>query len=493
MSTMKKLKNAKDRLAQAEQEIPGAYESAYTGRVNDRLDKVSGLNDTGVTDTVLDEAYQSYRDKVAGNAADSAAAALGTAQSLGGGYGTDWTKSVVNQTAADQTAGAGTALAELRGKALQQWQSELAGNADMASTLLGQDSMERSAAAQDTANAQTWRNYLYGRVGQARQENNDFWSNVWNIIKGVGNTVKAGYDGYMGYTQIKLANEVAGQQQAWEAFDAGDPERARQILKTYGLDESMVDTWKENYTAQQNRVNTMNQAVTFLKAGSPDAARTTLTQAGMDTAIVDNWQGLSDVDKEKLDYLLSAMDAEDKYGNDTGVQSLLQMAGIDTGSMDYSDTLKQKDIDWQVQLQKALNGVNLQYQKQQYQMKNQYGSSGRSGRSSGRSGSSSSKTGSSGYGGLQYSSSNVTSMMNKLAGMSQNDPMYSIILGELRRAGVDVDGELGTGITTKRMQVAANAAQGQKSRGSDEQTIYNSLRLQGYSEDEIAYAMGTLK
>lgn len=488
MSTMKKLKNAKDRLAQAEQEIPGAYESAYTGQVNDRLDKISGLNDTGVTDAALSEAFQSYRDKVAGNAADSAAAALGTTQSLGSGYGTDWAKSVAEQTAADQTASAGTALAELRSKALQQWKNELAGNTDMVSTLLGQDSMERSAAAQDTANAQSWRNYLYGRLGQARQEGEDAKNNIWNIIKGIGSVAKAGYDGYMGYTQIKLANEVAGQQQAWEAFDAGDPERARQILKTYDLDESMVDTWKENYTAQQNRVNTMNQALTFMKAGSPDAARTTLTQAGMDTAIVDNWQGLSDVDKEKLDYLMSAMDADYKYGNDTGVQSLLQMAGIDTGSMDYSDTLKQKDIGWQVQLQQALNGVNLQYQKQQYQMKNQYGSSGRSGRNSG-----SSSSGSSGYGGLQYSSSNVTSMMNKLAGMSQNDPMYSIILGELRKAGVDVDGELGTGITTKRMQVAANAAQGQQSRGSDEQTIYNSLRLQGYSEDEIAYAMGTLK
>ena len=270
-------------------------------------------------------------------------------------------------------------------------------------------------------------------------------SNAWNIIKGIGSVAKAGYDGYMGYTQIQLANEVAGQQQAWEAFDAGDPERARQILKTYDLDESMVDTWKENYTAQQNRVNTMNQALTFMKAGSPDAARTTLTQAGMDTAIVDNWQGLSDVDKEKLDYLMSAMDADYKYGNDTGVQSLLQMAGIDTGSMDYSDTLKQKDIGWQVQLQKALNNANLQYQQQQYQMKNRYGSSG-----SGR---------------------NTQKNQNKQKS----------------------DEELDTGITTKRMQVAANAAQGQQSRGSDEQTIYNSLRLQGYSEDEIAYAMGTLK
>lgn len=487
MSTMKKLKNAKDRLAQAEQEVPGAYESAYTGQVNDRLDKIGGMNDTGVTDAALSEAFREYKNRVQGNATDSAAAALGTAQGLSGGYGTDWTKSVVNQTAADQTASAGTALAKLRSKALQQWQNELAGNTDMVSTLLGQDSMERSEAAQDTANAQSWRNYLYGRLGQARQEGEDAKNNIWNIIKGIGSVAKAGYDGYMGYTQIQLANEVAGQQQAWEAFDAGDPERARQILKTYDLDESMVDTWKENYTAQQNRVNTMNQALTFMKAGSPDAARTTLTQAGMDTAIVDNWQGLSDVDKEKLDNMLTAMDADYKYGNDAGVKSFLQMAGIDTGSMDYSDTLKQKDIGWQVQLQQALNNVNLQYQKQQYQMKNQYGSSGGSGRSSGSS-SSGRKTGSSGF-----TNSQLMSMSKAFKGMTSTDPMYSFYKKTLTDAGWLTDSEPGTGITTKRMQVAANAAQGQQSRGSDEQTIYNSLRLQGYSEDEIAYAMGTLK
>lgn len=468
---MKKLKNAKDRLAQAEQEIPGAYESAYTGQVNDRLDKIGGMNDTGVTDAALSEAFQSYRDKVAGNAADSAAAALGTAQGLSGGYGTDWTKSVVNQTAQDQTASAGTALAELRSKALQQWQNELAGNADMISTLLGQDSMERSEAAQDTANAQSWRNYLYGRLGQARQENSDFLSNAWNIIKGIGSVAKAGYDGYMGYTQIKLANEVAGQQQAWEAFDAGDPERARQILKTYDLDESMVDTWKENYTAQQNRVNTMNQALTFMKAGSPDAARTTLTQAGMDTAIVDNWQGLSDVDKEKLDYLMSAMDADYKYGNDTGVQSLLQMAGIDTGSMDYSDTLKQKDIGWQVQLKQALNGVNLQYQKQQYQMKNQYGSSGRSGRNSGSS-YSGRKTGSSGF-----TNSQLMSMSKAFKGMASTDPMYSFYKKTLTDAGW---------LTDSRLEYGQNVVNQSIARGKSQNEIMNQLMNQGFTDEEIA-------
>lgn len=446
MSTMKKLKNAKDRLAQAEQEVPGAYESAYTGRVNDRLEKVSGLNDTGVPDAALSEAYQSYRDKVTGNAADSAAAALGTAQSLGGGYGTDWTKSVVNQTAQDQTASAGTALAQLRSKALQQWQNELAGNADMVSTLLGQDSMERSAAAQDTANAQTWRNYLYGRLGQARQEGEDAKNNLWNIIKGIGSVAKAGYDGYMGYTQQQWENDFKEKQYA-------------DSLSRAQLSDQLA---------------AMEQATAFKQAGFDELANQTLAKYGLDSTMLDAWQGMSDTTKEQMAALLQGASLASS-GNDTGAKSYLQMAGIDPGSTDYYSTIAGRQ-----------NASALALARQKSTITG-------TGRSRGRSGSSSSKTGSSGYGGLQYSSSNVTSMMNKLAGMSQNDPMYSIILGELRKAGVDVDGEPGTGITTKRMQVAANAAQGQQSRGSDEQTIYNSLRLQGYSEDEIAYAMGTLK
>ena len=446
MSTMKKLKNAKDRLAQAEQEVPGAYESAYTGRVNDRLDKIGGLNDTGVTDAVLNEAYQSYRDKVAGNAADSAAAALGTTQSLGSGYGTDWAKSVVNQTAQDQTASAGTALAALRSKALQQWQNELAGNADMASTLLGQDSMERSAAAQDTANAQTWRNYLYGRLGQARQENSDFLSNAWNVIKGIGSVAKAGYDGYMGYTQQQWENEF------------------REKELGFKLDQQ----------EKQNRITALNTIQSYMEAGQPDMARAIADVYGVDQGMIDTWSGMTQAERERASALLEMGDLM-ASGKEKTASTYGSYYGILPSMVDsYSEIAGRQ------------NASALALARQKSAITG-------TGRSRGRSGSSSSKTGSSGYGGLQYSSSNVTSMMNKLAGMSQNDPMYSIILGELRKAGVDVDGEPGTGITTKRMQVAANAAQGQQSRGSDEQTIYNSLRLQGYSEDEIAYAMGTLK
>lgn len=312
--------------------------------------------------------------------------------------------------------------------------------------------MERSAAAQDTANAQSWRNYLYGRLGQARQENSDFLSNAWNIIKGIGSVAKAGYDGYMGYTQQQWENDFREKQYA-------------DSLSRAQLSDQLA---------------AMEQATAFKQAGFDELANQTLAKYGLDSTMLNAWQGMSDTTKEQMAALLQGASLASS-GNDTGAKSYLQMAGIDPGSTDYYSTIAGRQ-----------NASALELARQKSTITGTGGSgksrSGGSGRSSG-----SRSSGSSGYGGLQYSSSNVTSMMNKLAGMSQNDPMYSIILGELRKAGVDVDGEPGTGITTKRMQVAANAAQGQQNRGSDEQTIYNSLRLQGYSEDEIAYAMGTLK
>lgn len=430
MSTMKKLKNAKDRLAQAEQEVPGAYESGYTGRVNDRLDKVTGLNDTGVTDTVMNEAYQSYRDKVAGNAADSAAAALGTAQSLGSGYGTDWAQSVVDQTAQDQTASAGTALAALRSKALQQWQNELAGNADMVSTLLGQDSMERSEAAQDTANAQTWRNYLYGRVGQARQENSDFLSNLWNIVLGIGNTVKAGYDGYMGYTQQKWENEFKEKQYA-------------DSLSRAQLSDQLA---------------AMEQATAFKQAGFDELANQTLAKYGLDSTMLDAWQGMSDTTKEQMAALLQGTSLAGS-GNDTGARSYLQMAGIDPGSIDYYSTIAGRQ-----------NASALELARQKSMITGTGRSSG-SGRSSGRS-SSGSKTGSGGF-----TNSQLMSMSKAFKGMASTDPMYSFYKKTLSDAGW---------LTDSRLEYGQNVVNQSIASGKSQNEIMNQLMNQGFTDEEIA-------
>lgn len=430
MSTMKKLKNAKDRLTQAEQEIPGAYESGYTGRVNDRLDKISGLNDTGVTDAVLNEAYQTYRDKAAGNAADSAAAALGTAQSLGGGYGTDWAKSVADQTAQDQTASMGTALAQLRSKALQQWQNELAGNTDMVSTLLGQDSMERSAAAQDTANAQTWRNYLYGRLGQARQENSDFLSNAWNVIKGIGSVAKAGYDGYMGYTQQQWENDFKEKQYA-------------DSLSRAQLSDQLA---------------AMEQATAFKQAGFDELANQTLAKYGLDSTMLDAWQGMSDTTKEQMAALLQGASLASS-GNDTGAKSYLQLAGIDPGSTDYYSTIAGRQ-----------NASALELARQKSAITGTSRSSG-SRRSSGSS-SSGNKTGSGGF-----TNSQLMSMSKAFKGMTSTDPMYSFYKKTLSDAGW---------LTDSRLEYGQNVVNQSIASGKSQNEIMNQLMNQGFTDEEIA-------
>ena len=430
MSTMKKLKNAKDRLAQAEQEVPGAYESAYTGQVNDRLEKISGMNDTGVTDAALSEAFREYKDRVQGNAAESAAAALGTAQRIGGGYGTDWAKSVVNQTAADQTASAGTALAQLRSKALQQWQNELSGNTDMVSTLLGQDSMERSEAAQDTANAQTWRNYLYGQVGQARQEGEDAKNNIWNIIKGIGSVAKAGYDGYMGYTQQQWENDFKEKQYA-------------DSLSRAQLSDQLA---------------AMEQATAFKQAGFDELANQTLAKYGLDSTMLDAWQGMSDTTKEQMAALLQGASLASN-GNDTGAKSYLQLAGIDPGSTDYYSTIAGRQ-----------NASALELARQKSTITGTGRSSG-SRRSSGSS-SSGSKTGSSGF-----TNSQLMSMSKAFKGMASTDPMYSFYKKTLTDAGWLTDSRLEYGQKVVNQSIAS---------GKSQNEIMNQLMNQGFTDEEIA-------
>ena len=427
---MKKLKNAKDRLAQAEQEVPGAYESAYTGQVNDRLDKISGMNDTGVTDAALSEAFREYKDKVQGNAEESAAAALGTTQSLGSGYGTDWAKSVVNQTAADQTARAGTALAQLRSKALQQWQNELAGNTDMVSTLLGQDSMERSEAAQDTANAQTWRNYLYGQVGQARQEGEDAKNNIWNILKGIGSVAKAGYDGYMGYTQQQWENDFKEKQYA-------------DSLSRAQLSDQLA---------------AMEQATAFKQAGFDELANQTLAKYGLDSTMLDAWQGMSDTTKEQMAALLQGASLASS-GNDTGAKSYLQLAGIDPGSTDYYSTIAGRQ-----------NASALALAQQKSTITGTGGSSGS--RRSNTSSSSGSKTGSSGF-----TNSQLMSMSKDFKTMKPSDPTYDYYKKTLTDAGW---------LTDSRLEYGQNVVNQSIASGKSQNEIMNQLMNQGFTDEEIA-------
>ena len=150
-----------------------------------------------------------------------------------------------------------------------------------------------------------------------------------------------------------------------------------------------------------------------------------------------------------------------------------------------------------------------------------YSRSSGSTRSSGSSGSSGGTSG-----GIQYSSGNITTLLGKLASLKEGTTQYKVIADQLRDAGVNVPGSTDTSgtqpdrriqlsldpgskwgsigttggskttqsgqKTLSRVDIAANAAKGQKEKGADDQTIYESLRLQGYSEDEIYEALSRL-
>lgn len=357
MGTIARLNTAKKKLAQAEQAMPGAYQNNYTDSINQKLVQLADASltgSTGVDTDALNAAYQQYRANSVANAQNGAAAAAGTANALAGGYGADWAKTAANQAAGEQIAGVDNSLSSLRADALQNWKQKMSDTTSVLDDLLGQQSLERSEYDGNVSNAQNWRDYLSGRVDTARQENSDFWNNVWNVVKGVGNAVKTGYDAYQGYYQWDKEFELQKQQYA--------------------------DSLQRTQLSDQ--ISAMEQAQAFKQAGFDDLAAQTLTKYGLDSTMLDAWEGMSDTQKDKMAALLQGASLAGS-GNDTAAKNYLQMAGLSGDSTDSYGTIAGR-----------LNSSNLAYQQALLGLQQRYKTTGTG---STRSGGSSSGSESDGY------------------------------------------------------------------------------------------------
>ena len=144
MGTIKRLNDAQQRLQDAENAMPGAYDDQYAQGIADTLDKMGTASGAGFDFTTADSGYKDALTRMVGNANAGADAAAATADALSGGYGADYAKSAADQAAAAQTANTGSTLAAARADALAQWQQELAGAGDQLDTLLGQRALERA-------------------------------------------------------------------------------------------------------------------------------------------------------------------------------------------------------------------------------------------------------------------------------------------------------------------------------------------------------------
>lgn len=466
MGTIKRLNDQQKQQAQAEAAMPGAYENRYDEGIQNALAGMDSANSAGLGFDSQNGTYRGALSRLFGNAGAGASAAEQVANSLSGGYGTDWAKSAAQQAAAGETGQTANVYAQARADALSQWQQELAGQGTQLDNLLTQDQLARSEYDGSVADAANWRNYRYGRTQQARQENSDFLNNVWNVIKNVGSDVGKAYDAYKGYSQQKMAMDAAGYQMAMEAFDSGDPERARQILKMYNLDETQVDSWTESYATKQSKANWSNsvieQATAYQQAGYPELANQLMTDAGYDPGLLETWGGLTDVQKDQMAALLQGAELA-AGGNDTAANNYLQMAGLPTGSVDSYSTIANR-----------LNQADLAKYASQLAISNRYKTT--TGTGSGRGGKNSNQNTNKQRNKTDgYTQPQLNTMLKAYNSMKPDDKSYSYYTDVLADGG-RIDRLSGVGNPGKANGTAW------------EQGMYNARKManSGYSQNQIA-------
>lgn len=461
MGTIKRLNDQQKQQAQAEAAMPGAYENRYDEGIQNALAGMDSANSAGLGFDSQNGTYRGALSRLFGNAGAGASAAEEVANGLSAGYGANWAKSAAQQAAAGETGQTANVYAQARADALSQWQQELAGQGTQLNNLLNQDQLARNEHDGSVQNAADWRSYRYDRTQQARQENSDFLSNVWNVIKNVGSDVGKAYDAYMGYSQQK-ANAIT---QAKEEYRNGNVDGAKAILRMYRMDENMFDNLQgvSDLTVQQNAA--LLEGFNMLQQGAPEEMITQYLQPyGLSYDVLKNWSGLSQTDKDNLDYLIKAGDIT-ASGNDKLGQTIAKAVGYGTDSMDNFSTIANR-----------VNQSNLNYLSGQLALQNRYRTTTGTGsgrRSSGTSRSTKSGSASSKVDG--YTQPQLNTMFKEYSTMKPDDQRRSYYEDTLADAG--------------RIQRLTGTGNPGKANGTAwEQGMYNARKManSGYSQNQIA-------
>ena len=416
MGVFKRYRDAQAAQKDAENAMPGAYQSNYTDRINETLDSMGAASNAGYDVGTDSELYRQYRAGAQANARAAAENAAAGAAALSGGYGSSYANSVAQQGYQQAMANVDSGLAGLRDKALTMYQLKQNGLSGLLSALQNQDSLEAAEHQGAVANAQDWRDYKKSRADQAAQEKSDFLSNLWEMAKSVGRAGLTAYDTYKGYTQQQWENEFAREQ--WE--------------------------YNKERTGQSDALNAYEQAFNLYQQGAGDAANAVLGRYGLDTGIFDNYSGAPITRADKAGALTTAAGLAGG-GSDEAARAVLELYGLDPNSVGNYRTIAGRQLATTLATKSA-------------------GSSG------GSSGSRSSPT---------YAQ--LLSMSKEFVTMKASDPRYDYYKRTLTDAGwIEDDTRV-----PQRAQVAANAIKGQRNHGSDDQTIFDSLKYQGYTDDEI--------
>lgn len=437
MGVFKRYRDAQAAQKEAENAMPGAYQSNYTDRINEALDSMGAASNAGYDVGTDSELYRQYRAGAQANARAAAENAAAGAAALSGGYGSSYANSVAQQGYQQAMANVDSGLAGLRDKALTMYQLKQNGLSGLLSALQNQDSLEAAEHQGAVANAQDWRDYKKSRADQAAQEKSDFLSNLWEIAKSVGRAGLTAYDTYKGYTQQQWENEFAREQ--WE--------------------------YNKERTGQSDALNAYEQAFNLYQQGAGDAANAVLGRYGLDTGIFDNYSGAPITRADKAGALTTAAGLAGG-GSDEAARAVLELYGLDPNSVGNYRTIAGR------QLATAL-------------AKKSAGSSGSSGSSSGRRSSRTKSSGSS------WTNSQLQSMAKTFSSMKGNEPLYDFYKQTLTDNGwLNADtANVQSASQSGGVDMAAMLAKNYAKKGYSAWAIMNNMSQNGYSDDEIARAL----
>lgn len=316
----------KNQAEQEEREWNANRPADYVSRNKDAMDSLTGQIGSGFDWDTGSKAYQQYRAQAQANAAASAENAQANAEMLAGGYGSSYADSVAKQGQQQALSGIDNAVPGLRGQALSEYQNQ---QNDLLSALSGMantEALDRSAYGSNFANYTAWQNFLANQSEQARNENDNYWNNLWNTVKNIGSAALTAYDGYKGYTQQQWENDFAREQ--WE--------------------------YNKNRTDQSDALSAYQQAFNLYTQGAGDAASDVLNRYGLNANAFANYNG-APVTRDDQAGVLSTAASLVASGNQEAAANLLKMYGLDSNAAGSYGTIAKRQL--ATQLAKA--GVDV--------------------------------------------------------------------------------------------------------------------------------------
>lgn len=305
----------KNQAEQEEREWNANRPADYVSRNKDAMDSLTGQIGSGFDWDTGSKAYQQYRAQAQANAAASAENAQANAAMLAGGYGSSYADSVAKQGQQQALSGIDNAVPGLRGQALSEYQNQ---QNDLLSALSGMantEALDRSAYGSNFANYKAWQNFLANQSEQARNENDNYWNNLWNTVKNIGSAALTAYDGYKGYTQQQWENDFAREQ--WE--------------------------YNKNRTDQSDALNAYQKAFNLYTQGAGDAASDVLNRYGLNANAFANYNG-APVTRDDQAGVLSTAASLVASGNQEAAANLLKMYGLDSNAAGDYNTLTQRAL-----------------------------------------------------------------------------------------------------------------------------------------------------